>query len=90
MGLTIHFTLRKYTDEIKADFTKEPEQINIDIENLNYSDEKSGMTEELSITEELKPTDIPTDEDIKDVENEEAVKKYNEVINMLGDFEDEE
>ena len=90
VGLTIHFTLRKYTDEIKADFTKEPEQINIDIENLNYSDEKSGMTEELSITEELKPTDIPTDEDIKDVENEEAVKKYNEVINMLGDFEDEE
>ena len=90
VGLTIHFTLRKYTDEIKADFTKEPEQINIDIENLNYSDEKSGMTEELSITEELKPTDIPTDEDIRDVENEEAVKKYNEVINMLGDFEDEE
>ena len=46
VGLTIHFTLRKYTEEIKADYTKEPKQINIDIENANYEDIEDTLSEE--------------------------------------------
>lgn len=81
VGLTIHFTLRKYTDEIMADYTKEPDQINIDIENVAYADE-----EEKKI--------LPEDPELKDADSsdgltEEKVEKYSEVINMLGDFEDE-
>ena len=81
VGLTIHFTLRKYTDEIMADYTKEPDQINIDIENVAYADE-----EEKKI--------LPEDPELKDSDSsdgltEEKVEKYSEVINMLGDFEDE-
>ncbi len=82
VGLTIHFTLRKYTDEIMADYTKEPEQINIDIENMGYSDEETK-----------------TETDVEAInaetgENEETIQQniegYNEVISMLGDFEDED
>lgn len=81
VGLTIHFTLRKYTDEVMADYTKEPDQINIDIENVAYADE-----EEKKI--------LPEDPELKDADSsdgltEEKVEKYSEVINMLGDFEDE-
>ena len=81
VGLTIHFTLRKYTDEVMADYTKEPDQINIDIENIAYADE-----EEKKI--------LPEDPELKDAESadgltEEKVEKYSEVIGMLGDFEDE-
>ncbi len=81
VGLTIHFTLRKYTDEIMADYTKEPDQINIDIENIAYADE-----EEKKI--------LPEDPELKEADSsegltEEKVEKYSEVINMLGDFEDE-
>ena len=81
VGLTIHFTLRKYTDEVMADYTKEPDQINIDIENIAYADE-----EEKKI--------LPEDPELKDADSadgltEEKVEKYSEVIGMLGDFEDE-
>ena len=81
VGLTIHFTLRKYTDEIMADYTKEPDQINIDIENVAYADEEEKKT-------------LPEDPELKDADSsdgltEEKVEKYSEVINMLGDFEDE-
>jgi signal transduction histidine kinase len=81
VGLTIHFTLRKYTDEIMADYTKEPDQINIDIENVAYADEEEKKTP-------------PEDPELKDADSsdgltEEKVEKYSEVINMLGDFEDE-
>ena len=80
VGLTIHFTLRKYTDEIMADYTKEPDQINIDIENVYSEDEEKKV--------------LPEEPDIKDIDSsdnltEEKVEKYSEVINMLGDFEDE-
>ena len=81
VGLTIHFTLRKYTDEIMADYTKEPDQINIDIENVAYADEEENKI-------------LPEDPELKDADSsdgltEEKVEKYSEVINMLGDFEDE-
>ena len=81
VGVTIHFTLRKYTDEVMADYTKEPDQINIDIENIAYADE-----EEKKI--------LPEDPELKDADSadgltEEKVEKYSEVIGMLGDFEDE-
>ena len=81
VGLTIHFTLRKYTDEVMADYTKEPDQINIDIENIAYADEEEKKT-------------LPEDPELKDAESadgltEEKVEKYSEVIGMLGDFEDE-
>ena len=81
VGLTIHFTLRKYTDEIMADYTKEPDQINIDIENVEYAEEevKKVLPEDLEIKEG----------DSSDGLTEEKVEKYSEVINMLGDFEDE-
>ncbi|MBP5494233.1 MAG: HAMP domain-containing histidine kinase [Lachnospiraceae bacterium] len=81
VGLTIHFTLRKYTDEIMADYTKEPDQINIDIENVAYAEEevKKVLPEDLEIKEG----------DSSDGLTEEKVEKYSEVINMLGDFEDE-
>ena len=81
VGLTIHFTLRKYTDEIMADYTKEPDQINIDIENVGYEEEevKKEIPEDPEITEG----------DSSDGLTEEKVEKYSEVINMLGDFEDE-
>ena len=80
VGLTIHFTLRKYTDEIMPDYTKEPDQINIDIENVYSEDEEKKV--------------LPEEPDIKDIDSsdnltEEKVEKYSEVINMLGDFEDE-
>ena len=81
VGLTIHFTLRKYTDEIMADYTKEPDQINIDIENVAYEEEevKKEIPEDPEITEG----------DSSEGLTEEKVEKYSEVINMLGDFEDE-
>ena len=82
VGLTIHFTLRKYTDEIMADYTKEPDQINIDIENISYAQE-----------EEINPTDSMNAElsenELNETVIDEKMAKYNEVINMLGDFEDE-
>ena len=70
-----------FLDEIMADYTKEPDQINIDIENVAYADE-----EEKKI--------LPEDPELKDADSsdgltEEKVEKYSEVINMLGDFEDE-
>ncbi|MBO4784071.1 MAG: hypothetical protein J5521_04940, partial [Lachnospiraceae bacterium] len=82
VGLTIHFTLRKYTDEIMADYTKEPDQINIDIENVGYEEEgeKKEMPDNPEITE---------GESAEGITTEERVEKYSEVINMLGDFEDE-
>ena len=81
VGLTIHFTLRKYTDEIMADYTKEPDQINIDIENVAYAEEEVKR-------------EIPEEPDLNEGDSaegltEEKVEKYSEVINMLGDFEDE-
>ncbi len=88
VGLTIHFTLRKYTDEIMADYTKEPEQINIDIENVYDGDEVGrGETGPL---EALEPDEkIIIDAEVEEITDEEVIKNYNEVINMLGDFEDE-
>ena len=80
VGLTIHFTLRKYTDEIMADYSKEPEQINIDIENVAYEDD-------LESTE--KTDSVDNQKETGELGNEEVAEKYNEVINMLGDFEDE-
>ena len=64
-----------------ADYTKEPEQINIDIENVGYSDE----TDEPEIKEEIIEN---TEEDEK--ETQKTIEGYNEVISMLGDFEDED
>ena len=63
-----------------ADYTKEPDQINIDIENVYSEDEEKKV--------------LPEEPDIKDIDSsdnltEEKVEKYSEVINMLGDFEDE-
>ena len=81
VGLTIHFTLRKYTDEIMADYTKEPDQINIDIENITYAEE----SEKPVIPEDTENNDS----DSQDIATEEKFEKYSEVINMLGDFEDE-
>ena len=80
VGLTIHFTLRKYTDEIMADYTKEPDQINIDIENVYAEDEEKKV-----LPEDPELTDTDSSEGL----TEEKVEKYSEVINMLGDFEDE-
>ena len=79
VGLTIHFTLRKYTDEIMADYTKEPDQINIDIENISYADEENDTQVIADVTENEQNETV----------NDEKMAKYNEVINMLGDFEDE-
>ena len=63
-----------------ADYTKEQDQINIDIENVYSEDEEKKV--------------LPEEPDIKDIDSsdnltEEKVEKYSEVINMLGDFEDE-
>ena len=77
VGLTIHFTLRKYTDEIMADYTKEPDQINIDIENISYADEENDTQVIADVTENEQ----------NEIVNDEKMAKYNEVINMLGDFE---
>ena len=125
VGLTIHFTLRKYTDEIKSDYTKEPAQINIDIENMGYEDEESLNFEEASdkpsneepankeetavndykketaVNNYKKETDLEKEKikdsikkgessENEDADNSEAIQNYNEVINILGDFEDEE
>ncbi len=88
VGLTIHFTLRKYTDEIMADYTKEPDQINIDIENIyeENAEDKNGKTEELTV-EDAKEMFEDKFEDKESINK--AVMNYNEVINMLGDFEEE-
>ncbi|MCR5847045.1 MAG: HAMP domain-containing histidine kinase [Lachnospiraceae bacterium] len=116
VGLTIHFTLRKYTDEIKSDYTKEPTQINIDIENMGYEDEDSlnfeeasdkpsneepANKEETAVNDYKKETDLEKEKikdsikkgessEKEDADNSEAIQNYNEVINILGDFEDEE
>ena len=79
VGLTIHFTLRKYTDEIMADYTKEPAQINIDIENVGY-EEESKENNLAELIENLEKNEE---------ENKETLENYNEMISMLGDFEDE-
>ena len=81
VGLTIHFTLRKYTDEIMADYTKEPSQINIDIENRGYEDENE--------TDAIIQTAAPETGEQNEDYNKETLENYNEVITMLGDFEDE-
>lgn len=81
VGLTIHFTLRKYTDEIMADYTKEPAQINIDIGNRSYGEDEEDIADIKKVTSE--PSEQTEDF------NKETLENYNEVITMLGDFEDE-
>lgn len=93
VGLTIHFTLRKYTQEIEADYTKEPEQINIDIENIKYvaNDETGPLT--VPDEEEIKEEVQKDDDDLLDEEDgkteKETIESYNEVISMLGGYEEE-
>jgi len=95
VGLTIHFTLRKYTDEIMADYTKEPEQINIDIENVSYDNDENNKENKVSGSNKKQNDKKSITEDLDDIEetvekDEKQIREdYDEVISMLGDFEDE-
>ena len=64
-----------------ADYTKEPAQINIDIGNRSYGEDEEDIADIKKVTSE--PSEQTEDF------NKETLENYNEVITMLGDFEDE-
>ena len=80
--MTIHFTLRKYTEEIKADYTKEPKQINIDIENANYEDIEDTLNED-----EKKAASIDTGELIEAVDGAVEIQSDDEAGELRDDGE---